>query len=543
MQVPNLTTANTTFTLSEEKVTNKPITVTINSTVSAGYTLQYSTDGSSYQNYTGPITIDKNTTIYARLWDGRDNLGNYGGEVSKDITNVDTSLSDLEVLIKRDEYVDTNTEVTDENENKIVIPEGFKPTDDATTIDKGVVVEDKSGNQFVWIPVGNLNLSTGGSVTIDYDRYAYSNWKTNGIDGDTNSTKIQTTEDATEYFIESLNTSEKSSAQTNGGYYIGRFEAGTTKERTSDTGTGDVLQIKQNSNIYNWVTGTEAKNLAEGMYTSSNYTSNLTSSYAWDTAIKFLEKTGNTEYLTNSTQGNYYNTKHGGKTQENANVLLTAGETESVNNIYDLGGNVYEWTTEEYSNNEAYKVARGGFFGFLSTDEPVIGRLSSSNTADSAIGFRVALFIGQVDKVEEKVYIDGVEVPKGFYYVGGTKADGIVISASKEDENKYSKEKYTDQANIPGDGLIGNQFVWVPVDNIAEFKRYKSYLNGSIVDITDYHEPSQNGYRYPNEVEDYNSMMKSVEGNNGFYIARFEAGKEGETVVSKKGATVWNEIA
>ena len=30
MQVPNLTTANTTFTLSEEKVTNKPITVTIN---------------------------------------------------------------------------------------------------------------------------------------------------------------------------------------------------------------------------------------------------------------------------------------------------------------------------------------------------------------------------------------------------------------------------------------------------------------------------------------------------------------------------------
>ena len=149
-----------------------------------------------------------------------------------------------------------------------------------------------------------------------------------------------------------------------------------------------------------------------------------------------------------------------------------------------------------------------------------------------------------VDKEEvPKHSVDGVVIPDGFYYVGGTKEEGIVISDSKEDENKYSKEKYTDQANIPGDGLIGNQFVWVPVDNIAEFKRYKSYLNGSIVDITDYHEPSQNGYRYPNEVEDYNSMMKSVEGNNGFYIARFEAGKEGETVVSKKGATVWNEIA
>ena len=37
-------------------------------------------------------------------------------------------------------------------------------------------------------------------------------------------------------------------------------------------------------------------------------------------------------------------------------------------------------------------------------------------------------------------------------------------------------------------------------------------------------------------------MYASVKRNEGFYIARYEAGKEGENVVSKKGADVYNEI-
>ena len=143
--------------------------------------------------------------------------------------------------------------------------------------------------------------------------------------------------------------------------------------------------------------------------------------------------------------------------------------------------------------------------------------------------------------------VEGVTIPKGFYYVGGTKAEGIVIPDSKEDENKYSKEKYTDQANIPGDGLIGNQFVWVPVEKEDEFERYSSYYNERIQEISYFHEPSQEGYRYPNELEEYNLMKQSVEDHKGFYVARYEAGKENidgiDTVVSKKGATVWNDIA
>lgn len=563
-KVPDLTESNTTFKLSETRITNKPITVEITSTVS-GYTLQYSTDGTSYQNYTSPITIDRNLTIYARLWDDRDSTGNYGIATTKAITNVDTSLSDLEILIRRDEFVADNTPVTDSQGNKITIPEGFKPKDDATTIDKGIVVEDKNGNQFVWIPVGQLKTTTGSTVTINYDRYAYSNWKTNGIDGDTNSTKIQTTAEATEYFAETLNQSEKNSAVTNGGFYLGRYEAGTTHERTSATGTQDPLQIKQNSNIYNWVNQGEAKNLAQSMYSSSNYTSNLTSSYAWDTALKFLEQTGNTSYLTDSVQGNYYNTQHGGKGQANANVLLTAGETQKVNNLYDLGGNVYEWTTEKYSNFETNRVARGGFFGFNSSDEPVIGRFSSVNTGDSAIGFRVALFIGKVNKAKSSLEIardnqttfnedtdlkddngDIIRIPKGFKVATDSEIiidKGIVIE-------EVGKE---------------NQFVWVPVNNPDTLfvdqnqaltlpdvttERYSKFIIRD-ADKTEYSQdiPSGAGIREPDTlrdydtqkeycydilgfyaptdmaqafVDDYKTMSDSLKKYHGFYIGRYE---------------------
>ena len=51
-----------------------------------------------------------------------------------------------------------------------------------------------------------------------------------------------------------------------------------------------------------------------------------------------------------------------------------------------------------------------------------------------------------------KEYHNGVPIPKGFYYVGGEKDTGLVISDVPEDDMNNSKH--------------GNQFVWVPVDDI-----------------------------------------------------------------------------
>ena len=167
---------------------------------------------------------------------------------------------------------------------------------------------------------------------------------------------------------------------------------------------------------------------------------------------------------------------------------------------------------------------------------------------DKAVNFIDKYMNGGNNEQDEEVKVEGVTIPKGFYYVGGTKADGIVISDNPTDENVYSKEKHADQANIPGKGLVGNQFVWVPVETPSDFKTYEGYYNGSKDNyLASCHEPSQEGYRYDGEETEYNLMKQSVEENEGFYVARYEAGKEKiegvDTVVSKKRASVWTDIA
>jgi len=150
--------------------------------------------------------------------------------------------------------------------------------------------------------------------------------------------------------------------------------------------------------------------------------------------------------------------------------------------------------------------------------------------------------------------VEGVTIPKGFYYVGGTKDEGIVISTVLGD----------DMNNTKG----GNQFVWVPVDDFSEFVRqsfseyyYRSNSDFISTELTDgkFYEATPTstvGKSCTQEtLNEVTAMYNSVEQNHGFYIARYEAGNkggtrvnewakwEGGTLVSKKNANVWNNIS
>ena len=156
---------------------------------------------------------------------------------------------------------------------------------------------------------------------------------------------------------------------------------------------------------------------------------------------------------------------------------------------------------------------------------------------------------GGGDDQKDEVIVDTVKIPKGFYYVGGTKNDGLIISDNEADKNKYSKENWEDQANIPSGlekeigAIEGNQFVWVPVEDSYEFKTYCGYYNGSYDDsyFSSYSEPYTNAEEW--ETKAYNKMKSSVETNNGFYVARFEASEgEGSKAESKPGVEPWRYI-
>lgn len=136
-----------------------------------------------------------------------------------------------------------------------------------------------------------------------------------------------------------------------------------------------------------------------------------------------------------------------------------------------------------------------------------------------------------------------VPIPDGFYYVGGSKETGMVISDNPSDEKKGVN--YT---------CVGNQFVWIPVEDYSKFVRgvYNSVtgkMDGMLIMSA---EPY--GYALDWEKIEYEAMCNSVEKNKGFYIGRFEAGdgdvtkaRTGDTlahtVVSKKNAYVYNYVA
>ncbi|MDD2627272.1 MAG: hypothetical protein PHR25_03025 [Clostridia bacterium] len=136
-------------------------------------------------------------------------------------------------------------------------------------------------------------------------------------------------------------------------------------------------------------------------------------------------------------------------------------------------------------------------------------------------------------------------IPEGFYHVGGTVEEGLIISDNIEDEGQGTSH------NI-AEGLKGNQFVWVPVENINEFIRY---------DFRNDQAPKNDLYEITPETgkdREVEKMYASVEKYKGFYIGRYEAGiAEGmqaptETTINdadgtkkpriRQGIAVWNYI-
>ena len=296
-------------------------------------------------------------------------------------------------------FVTKNTEVT-YPDGKVWIPEGFRiSTDSASTVQGGVVIEDKDLNQFVWVPVATL---------ADYKRMAYSyNVATEETDTATNSIKIEYSSSDSNYFTEALPEDEKTSVERYKGFYIGRYEAGDKENTEAKTlrSSNDVTKtvtIKANQAPYNYVTRTQAISLAEGFATKQGYKAKtkLVSSYAWDTTISFLQKV-NSDYGSSSEEGNYYNTTFSytditGASQikaESSTVLVPTGQTTPVCNIFDMGGNVWEWTTESYSNTGGPCTIRGGLYSNDFAIDPAGRRGVRSDIDADFIGFRLTLFI------------------------------------------------------------------------------------------------------------------------------------------------------
>ena len=327
---------------------------------------------------TGGTTIVDKTIPYAVTANGTYTFTVTGTVNGKSYTkNVSVTVNQFKTA---KDYVAANVEVT-YPDGKVWIPEGFKVAEDsASTVQGGVVIEDKDGNQFVWVPVATI---------ADYKRTWYT--------GDASFSS----------YLEALPEDEKTSVKTYKGFYIGRYEAGDKENTVAKTlrSSNDVTKavtIKANQAPYNYVTRTQAVSLAEGFKTQQGYKAKtkLVSSYAWDTTIAFLQEV-NSDYGSSSKEGNYNNTTFSyiditGATKTKAkssSVLVPTGQTTPVCNIYDMGGNVWEWTTESSSSTFSPYAFRGGCYDDNFADCPAGRRDLDSDYAYAYRGFRLTLFM------------------------------------------------------------------------------------------------------------------------------------------------------
>ncbi len=352
------------------------------------------------------LAMQEGTDLIDQYLNGNGNDQGSGGEY-----NTGTTVSEAK---NQNKFFEKDTTIKDDLDNNVRVPEGFKIAEDsATKVEEGVVIEDKDGNQFVWIPAKTgegvtVHTEAKGDVTIVYKRTAYSsNEATGETDSRTNSEKIKHSSSSRYYYTEALPTDEETSVNAWGGYYIGRFEAGdkeSTEAKTMRSGETDAtITIKKGQAPYNYITQANAKTKAEGMDTVQGYitaTTKLVSSYAWDTAISYIQ-IKNSDYGTNSPEGNYYNSdsftytdiKGVLKTKNNkSDTLIPTGQTTAVSNIYDMGGNLYEYTTESYSSEYYPYVERGGDYNGSYGNRPAGYRNNTGSVVISSLGFRVTLY-------------------------------------------------------------------------------------------------------------------------------------------------------
>ena len=295
-----------------------------------------------------------------------------------------------------------NIQAEDKYGNPVVVPKGFRvvvdeTTKNATTVPEGIVIEDGAGNQFVWIPTGTYKVDASGTTkTNDLTRRQWGT-KTNTVQDPTPITGDEVAEglNGNVYYGEGdsrsvahdtianfLNSAKPASEGGNGGFYIGRYEQGE----------GNVC--KAGVNVYVEVTRDTAKAQAEMMYTDKEQygvTSELISSYAWDTALNFICQNSENGYkLATTTEDTYGNIGTSNKEQ-------TGGyPADCYSNIYDLLGNCREWTTEYSSftvGSPAYPcVFRGGYYSDSGRYTGERYNTTKDGSADF-ISFRLSLYV------------------------------------------------------------------------------------------------------------------------------------------------------
>ena len=269
----------------------------------------------------------------------------------------------------------------------------------------GLVIIDNKGNEFVWVPVEDLTAdgTRDGVTAVKFGRRTFG--RSDSLGG--------TTQVADKYTEDLQEESDLViSVAKYGGFYIARYEAsyvdGKVASKPSTTATYDTW-VATNGRLWNYVSQTAAATACENMYSSdAKVVGHLPYGAEWDSTLQWFKQTvfsnSNTAIGSYSSGwGNYqeieftYGPSSTSKSS-GAPTLINTGEVTDppyrhrVNNIYDIAGNLMEWTQERYGT-DTVRALRGGtcFYNDEGNSEPAAVR--SKTYSNDVVGFRPAIYI------------------------------------------------------------------------------------------------------------------------------------------------------
>ena len=302
---------------------------------------------------------------------------------------------------------------TDTTPITVPVPKGYtasKVTGETTVEDGFVIYEGEeevndtnkdtaqtTRNQFVWVPVANPSEMYGRDENCkkwgklyDFDENGITpyNWtEKNGVMSITNATgncepDVVSSDSSNSVTLTQLETEFNSmiaSVEKYGGFYIGRYETGNLKE-------AEAVVVKNNSDINNqtWYT---MYNKSKGVAVNSNVTTSMIWGCQWDAVMRWMYNSGDAEkkkYTYDSTgKGNYSGSKK----------ATGSDSAYAVNNIYDMAGNVLDWTIEALITGN--RVYRGGDCFGDSNFHPASVRnyYRIPAVSDDDVGSRLALYM------------------------------------------------------------------------------------------------------------------------------------------------------